>query len=95
MVIMLLLLSASSLMYYAEHDAQPEAFSSIPMTMWWGVAILIIVGYGDIYPITVLGKLLGAVVAILGIGVFALPAGIIGASYLEELEIRRKKEEGL
>ena len=88
----LLLLCVSSMMYYAERDAQPEAFSSIPMTMWWGVATLTTVGYGDVYPITVVGKLLGACVAILGIGIFALPAGIIGASYLEELDCRRRTD---
>ena len=92
MILLALLLVASSLMYYAEHEVQPEAFSSIPMTMWWGVATLTTVGYGDIYPITAVGKLIGAVVAILGIGLFALPAGIISASYLEELSERRKAE---
>ncbi len=91
MVLLLLLLVASSMMYFAEKEAQPEAFSSIPMTMWWGIATLTTVGYGDIYPITVIGKMLGAVIAVLGIGMFALPAGIVGASFLEELEERRKK----
>lgn len=94
MILLVLLLVASSLMFYAEHEVQPEAFSSIPMTMWWGVATLTTVGYGDIYPITAVGKLIGAVVAILGIGLFALPAGIISASYLEELAERRRVERG-
>ncbi len=93
MLLLLLLLVASSLMYFAEKDAQPEAFSSIPMTMWWGVATLTTVGYGDIYPVTVIGKMLGAVIAILGIGMFALPAGILGATFLEELEERRNQRD--
>lgn len=89
-VLFLLLLCVSSLMYYAESHVQPEAFSSIPKAMWWGVATLTTVGYGDVYPITAAGKILGAFVAILGIGLFALPAGIIGASYLDEIENRKK-----
>ena len=89
-MLFLMLLFASSLMYFAENRAQPEAFSSIPATMWWGVATLTTVGYGDVYPVTGLGRVLGAIVAILGIGLFALPAGILGASFLEELEARRE-----
>ena len=63
------------------------------MIIWWGVATLTTVGYGDIYPITVIGKMLGAVISILGIGMFALPAGIVGASFLEKLEERRNQRE--
>jgi voltage-gated potassium channel len=85
-VISLLLIFASSTIYYVEHDAQPEAFSSIPAAMWWGVATLTTVGYGDVYPITPLGKFLGAVIALLGIGMFALPAGILASGFAEELQ---------
>lgn len=80
----ILLLVSSSLMYYVEHDAQPEKFSSIPATLWWGVATLTTVGYGDIYPITPLGKFLGAVIATLGVGLFALPASILASGFIEE-----------
>ena len=80
----LLLVVASSMMYFVEHPAQPEKFSSIPATYWWGVATLTTVGYGDVYPITTLGKLLGSVVAILGIGLFALPASILASGFIEE-----------
>lgn len=90
MVVVLLILS-SSLMYYIENEAQPDVFTSIPATMWWGVATLTTVGYGDVYPITPLGKLLGAFIAILGIGVFALPAGIIASSFESEINQRNKK----
>jgi len=82
----LLMVLASSAMYFIEHDAQPEAFSSIPATMWWAVATLTTVGYGDIYPVTALGKALGAAIAILGIGMFALPTGILGAAFVEEIQ---------
>jgi len=79
-----LILLASTVMYYAEHDAQPKAFGSIPATMWWAVATLTTVGYGDVYPITVLGKMCGAIVALLGISLFAVPPGILAAAYEEE-----------
>jgi len=88
-VILILLVIASTLMYSAENDAQPEAFSSIPATMWWGVATLTTVGYGDIYPVTVVGRFLVAIIAILGIGMFALPAGILGSGFIEEIQKTR------
>jgi voltage-gated potassium channel len=92
-LVAVMLVLASSMMYYIEHDAQPEAFTSIPATMWWAVATLTTVGYGDVYPITPFGKLLGAFIAILGIGVFALPAGIIASSFESELSKNKKEEE--
>ncbi len=91
--LLLLLLISSSLMYYAEHDAQPNVFTSIPAAMWWGVATLATVGYGDVYPITPLGKLLAGVVAVLGIGMFALPAGILGGAFVEQLSKRPSKSD--
>lgn len=80
-----LLLFTSTLMYYVEHEAQPESFASIPETMWWSIATLTTVGYGDIYPITALGKLFGGAIAVLGIGLFALPAGILASGFSEQL----------
>ena len=88
--IFIILTISSSLLYYVEHKAQPEVFSSIPAAMWWGVATLTTVGYGDIYPITTLGKFLGAIISLLGIGLFAMPAGILSAGFIEE--IRKTKE---
>jgi voltage-gated potassium channel len=82
----LLLVISSSLLYYCENSTQPEAFSSIPATMWWSVATLTTVGYGDIYPVTMLGKFCASVISILGIGVFALPTGILGAGFVEEIQ---------
>ena len=90
--VVILLIFSSTLMYYLENKAQPDQFSSIPATMWWGVATLTTVGYGDIYPITPMGKLLGAVIAILGIGVFALPAGIIATGFESEIQRRKKQK---
>ncbi len=90
---MLLLLVASSLMYQVEHDAQPELFSSIPATMWWGIATLTTVGYGDLAPVTALGRLLGGIVAILGIGLFALPAGILSSAFSDVLQRRRMERQ--
>ncbi|MEG3901064.1 ion transporter [Microcoleus sp. B4-C5] len=95
--VFILLIFASSIMYFVESEAHPEAFGSIPDAMWWGVVTLTTVGYGDIYPITPLGKLLGAMLAFLGIGIFALPAGIIAGGFSEELQKRKqeKKAENL
>ncbi|WP_293122198.1 ion transporter [Microcoleus sp. bin38.metabat.b11b12b14.051] len=89
--VFILLIFASSVMYFVEYEAHPKAFGSIPDAMWWGVVTLTTVGYGDIYPITPLGKFLGAILAFLGIGIFALPAGIIASGFSEELQ--RKKQE--
>jgi voltage-gated potassium channel len=91
MFFMLLLVSCG--MYYVEHDAQPDKFASIPQTMWWGVATLTTVGYGDVYPITGLGKFLGGGIAILGVGLFALPAGILASGFSEALEQQKKKKQ--
>lgn len=93
-LMVMILVVASSLMYIAESDQQPEAFSSIPATMWWGIMTLTTVGYGDVYPITALGKLTAAVIAIAGIGLFALPAGIVGSAFVELREQQKAKQEG-
>lgn len=90
-ILFLLLIIASSMMYFAENRVQPENFSSIPATMWWAVATLTTVGYGDVYPVTQIGKLIASVIAILGIGMFALPTGILGAGFVEEIDRHRRK----
>lgn len=89
-VMVLLVICASSLMYYAEHEAQPHAFSSIPAAMWWSIATLTTVGYGDIYPVTPAGRLIGSVVAVLGVGFFALPTAILGAGFVEVVSYQKK-----
>jgi voltage-gated potassium channel len=88
-VAFILLFIVSSMMYLAERDAQPELFSSIPAAMWWGMVTLTTVGYGDVVPVTALGRVFGAIVALLGIGLFALPAGILGSAFVDEIERRR------
>ncbi len=91
LVLMLsLLLICSTGVYYVEYETQPEKFSSIPASMWWAVATLTTVGYGDIYPITPLGKLFGAISAIFGIGLFALPAGLLASGFSESSENYQK-----
>ena len=88
-VLFLLLVMTSSLMFFAEHQAQPEAFASIPRAMWWSIITLTTVGYGDVFPVTAAGRLLAGAIAIIGIGLCALPAGILGSGFMEAL----KKEE--
>ena len=83
--ILFVLVIISFVMFYAEHEAQPDKFSSIPATMWWGIATLTTVGYGDMVPITGLGKFLGGLFAIAGVGLLALPAGILSSGFFEML----------
>lgn len=82
----MLLVIASSMMYYIEHQQQPEAFSSIPATFWWGVITLTTVGYGDVTPVTPLGQFLAGIFALIGIGLFALPAAIMASGFMEVVE---------
>ena len=88
-VLGVLLVLASSLMYFVEQSAQPDKFSSIPAAMWWSIITVTTVGYGDVAPITPAGRLLAGVIALLGIGIFALPAGILGSSFMEQVNRRR------
>lgn len=84
-VLSVLLIISSALMYAVEGSAQPESFPDIPTTMWWSIVTLTTVGYGDVYPITGAGRLLAAVISVFGIGMVALPAGIIGSGFVEEM----------
>jgi voltage-gated potassium channel len=88
-VVFILLIITSTLMYHAECNAQPECFSSIPATMWWATATLTNVGSVDFHPMTLWGKVLGAVIGFLGIGLFALPAGILGSGFIEEIQKKK------
>ncbi|MCU0637893.1 MAG: ion transporter [Methanothrix sp.] len=90
--IMILLVISSSLVYEAEHEAQPDAFASIPAAMWWGIVTLATVGYGDVYPETAWGRLIGSVVVILGIGLFALPTGVLASGFAEVLARRKEAQ---
>lgn len=81
----------ASLAYFAEHQAQPEAFPDIPHALWWAFVTITTVGYGDLAPITPLGKFIGVCTAILGILMIALPTGVLGAAFVEELNRAHKK----
>ena len=82
-VVVALLVVASTLMYFVEHSVQPDKFSSIPATFYWSVVTVTTLGYGDVFPVTNLGRLLSGVIALLGVGIFALPAGILGSGFVE------------
>lgn len=88
---MILVTFASGIVYSLETEAQPDKFSSIPMTMMWGIHTLTGTGSDDMYPITPMGRFLGAVVEVLGIGLFALPAGIFAGGFIEEMQKKREK----
>ena len=90
-VVLLLMIVASVLMYSIENSAQPDVFKNAFDALWWALATLTTVGYGDIYPITVLGKTLSAIIAILGIGLVAVPTGIISAGFMEEIQEEKNK----
>ncbi|MCH8553579.1 MAG: ion transporter [Schleiferiaceae bacterium] len=87
-----LLVSISFLIYYVEGPHQPDVFGSVPDAMWWGIVTLTTVGYGDVVPITVAGKILGGCIALLGVGLFALPAGILASGFSTELEKMTQEE---
>lgn len=87
----ILMVISSTLMYYAEHEAQGDQFPNIVATFWWAVATLTTVGYGDVFPVTVVGKVLSGVIALLGIGLVALPTGILSSAFIERIE--KEKEE--
>jgi len=84
LVILILLLFASSGMYLIERQVQPDKFGSIPQAAWWALATLTTVGYGDVVPVTPLGKMLGGVVMLLGVGMIALPVAIIATGFSQE-----------
>ena len=82
--IFVLMLASSLAMYSIEHEAQPQVFQNAFSGMWWAVSTLLTVGYGDIYPITPMGKFLGIVITFLGVGMVAIPTGIISAGFVEQ-----------
>ena len=92
-VLMMLLIVAASFAYLAEHQAQPQVFASIPDAMWWAIVTMTTVGYGDMVPVTPLGKVVGGVIAIVGLGMVALPAGLLASGFSEQLHQRRQEFE--
>ena len=87
------MLIASTGIYLFEKDAQPDKFSSIPEAMWWAIATLTTIGYGDVTPVTAMGKFFGAIIAIIGIGVVALPSGILASGFTDQLKRRQAQYE--
>ena len=85
-VTLFLLFLSAILLYFVEGGVQPEAFGSIPRAMRWAMATLTTVGYGDVYPITVMGKICAGIISLISIGIVALPAGIIAANFSEKLK---------
>ncbi len=85
----ILLVFASALIYTVEHEAQPDKFPNIYSSMWWSIATLTTVGYGDVFPVTAFGKILAGIIALLGIGLVALPTGILSSSFVERLQEER------
>lgn len=92
-IILVLMLASSLGIYSAEHEAQPEAFNNAFSGMWWSISALLTVGYGDIYPVTTAGRIMGILIALLGVGVVAIPTGIISAGFVERYsrELNREK----
>jgi voltage-gated potassium channel len=88
-----LLFLSASLMYFVESEAQPDKFSNILDAMWWGIIPVTTVGYGDVYPITPLGKLFGGIITFIGIIIIALPIGIFSSGFEEEMRIIYKTKE--
>ena len=85
-IILILMMASSLCMYSVEHDAQPEVFQNAFSGIWWSVSTLLTVGYGDIYPITIPGKILGILISFLGVGMVAIPTGIISAGFVEQYQ---------
>lgn len=92
-VAFILLILSSTIMYYVESDVQPDKFGNIGQSLWWSVATLTTVGYGDVYPITAVGKFLSAIIALIGIGFVALPTGIISSAFIEKVQKEKVKSE--
>ena len=88
---LLCFLFSASAIYFLENEAQPEVFSSITASLWWATVSLATVGYGDVVPLTVWGKIFAGFISLVGIGVVAIPTGIISASFVEEIHHFRKK----
>jgi len=92
-ILFIVLIISSSGMYIVEKDIQPDKFGSIPQSMWWSIVTLTTVGYGDVYPVTSMGKFFGSIIIILGIGTVALPSGILASAFTEYTRRNQKKYE--
>ena len=89
-IILTLMLASSLCMYSLEHEAQPEVFSNAFSGIWWSASTLLTVGYGDIYPVTTLGRVFSIIITFLGVGMVAIPTGIISAGFVEQYQQFKK-----
>ncbi len=94
-ILCLVLTLSGSLMYMVEGEAQPEVFSSIPAAMWWAIETLTTVGYGDMVPVTVTGRILGGVISIVGIMTLAIFSGLVTVGFMDQLRRRREQYQRL
>ncbi len=96
-IVFILMVASSLLMYNFEHEAQPEAFANAFSGFWWAANSLLTVGYGDVVPITLAGRICGLCLTFLGVGVIAIPTGILSAGFMEQVSLAREKaiEEGI
>jgi voltage-gated potassium channel len=93
LMVMVLIILSASIMYTIEHQAQPEAFQSIPHAIWWAVVTMTTVGYGDVTPVTFLGKFIAIFIMLLGVAVVALPAAMLATKFGDELRLRKRRLE--
>ena len=92
-IVLILMIAASLMMYSLEHEAQPEAFSNAFSGFWWAANTLLTVGYGDIVPVTLAGKICGVILTFLGVGMVAIPTGILSAGFVAQTESKKSESE--
>ncbi len=90
--IAIILIIFTIMVYFAENDAQPQTFSSIPKTLWWAIVTLSTVGYGDMYPITIIGRIITTIITMIGIAFYAIPGGLFTAALIEEIKLDKEKK---
>ena len=92
-VILILMVVSAVMMYGIENAAQPDVFADVGEAFWWAVCTLTTVGYGDVYPVTVAGKVLAAIISLLGIGLVAVPSGIVSAGFIEQMNLDKEEKD--
>jgi len=88
----IILIIFTFMVYFAENNAQPQSFSSIPKTLWWAIVTLSTVGYGDMYPITITGRIITTIITMIGIAFYAIPGGLFTAALIEEIKLSKEQE---
>jgi voltage-gated potassium channel len=93
LLILLVLIVSSTLVYFAEADEQPKQFGSIPRALWWAIVTLTTVGYGDVYPVTTMGRIFAGVTALAGVGLIAIPTGILASAFSDVFQRSQREHE--